>query len=39
MQHRAHCPIDDMNVLGHSGAKGHESQTKAGANLGTMRFR
>ena len=28
-----------MNVLGHSGAKGHESQTKAGANLGTMRFR
>lgn len=25
-----------MNVLGHSGAKGHESQTKAGANLGTM---
>ena len=28
-----------MNVLGHSGAKGRESQTKAGANLGTMRFR
>ena len=39
LQHRAHCAIDDENVLGQSGAKGHGPQPKARASLRGMRFR
>lgn len=39
LQHRAHGAINDENVPGQSGAKGHGFQPRGQASLGTMRFR